>query len=162
MTEQDSESPLDGNDLDDVDLQVINDVDAYGWHVLLIPEEGDLPAFAFSIGLFYTFQHPEILMIGQKIENMHQLINGIGESIRAGATFQDGGSYPDVVEGYDCVFVSVDPTHYDEYLGYAQWFYQSKDFPTLQCVWPDRHSHFPWDPEASDWVRQRQPVLNSV
>src|SRR5262249_36094228 len=157
-----SDPPSQRETLDDTDLQVINDVAEYGWHVILIPEEDDLPPFAFSIGLFHTFQHPEILIIGQKIENMHQIINGIGESIREGATFLENQSYLDVVEGYDCVFVRVAPEYYDEYLGYAQWFYQSKDFPTLQCVWPDRQHHFPWDDDASEWIRRIQPVLNSI
>ena len=147
--------------MDEADLQVINDVAEFGWHVILVPEEEETPAFAFSIGLLHTFKHPEILVVGLPIDTMHQIINGIGESVRAGTTFTEGQRSSEVLADYDCTFVKVAQKYYDDYLGYAQWFYHGKDFPTLQCVWPDREHRYPWHAEAAAWFRTQQPVLAS-
>jgi hypothetical protein len=43
------------------------------------------------------------------------------------------------------MFVEVDPAYYKEYVGYALWMYERPDFPMLQCVWPLKSGHFPWD-----------------
>jgi hypothetical protein len=40
-------------------------------------------------------------------------------------------------------FRKITEEYYRKYLGYAVWFYESLDFPVLQCVWPDKMSRFP-------------------
>ena len=53
----------------------------------------------------------------------------------------------------------MNPVWYHHFLGYANWFYQGEDYPALQCIWPDKNSRFPWDPEFKpDWL-WAQPLL---
>ena len=131
-----------------------------GWAVLAIPEDEEGPPFAYSIGMYRTLGHADVILIGQKIEAMHAIINHIGEQVRGGQRFEDGGVYPDILEGFDVCFRQVPPARYPEYLGYGRWFYKGDDFPVLQCVWPDRQGRFPWDPGAPEGFRARQPVLS--
>jgi hypothetical protein len=141
------------------DRKLISDIEEIGWHVLGIPEDADGPAFAFSVGLFKTFGHAEILMLGLDLDVMHTAINLIGEELRQGRRFSSGESASGFLEGYDVQFRNVDPDYYPAYLGYARWYYQGDDFPVLQCLWPDREGRFPADPGFTDSLRPLQPVL---
>lgn len=51
------------------------------------------------------------------------------------------------------------PGFYQDYFGYALWFYEGPNFPMLQCVWPDQNNRFPWDSEFDAQMVDNQPVL---
>ena len=74
----------------DRDRKLASDVEEFGWHVALIPEDEEGPAFAFSIGLFRKFGHPEVVVFGLGIEAMHEIVNLIGEEVRRGRRFSGG------------------------------------------------------------------------
>jgi hypothetical protein len=138
---------------------LVSDIEEYGWHVLLIPEEDEGPSFAYSVGLFKTFAHPEIVVFGLDVDLMRQMINRIGEEVRAGRCVSHGDSSPGVLEGHDVRFCDVAKEHYREHFGYARWFYRGDEFPVLQCIWPDAAGRFPTDPKSPGWLRNRQPLL---
>jgi len=134
-------------------------IDEFGWHVVLIEAEDDLPPFAFSIGLHRTFQHPEIIMFGMSPRQLHAFINECGHQIKAGKRMPTDQHVHDILEGYPCVFKNVPRDQYYDHVGYARWYYEGDDFPLIQLVWPDRDGRFPWDPAASESFRHRQPAL---
>src|SRR5947209_3318154 len=129
----------------EADQQLLQDVQEVGWHVLLIPEDEEGPAFAFTVGLYHSFQHPEVLIMGLDPGIMHRILNIIGEDAKAGRHYEPEKEYPDILEGYRCAFEEIDKGLYEEYLGYAIWFYRGSAFPALQCVWPDHEGRYPWD-----------------
>lgn len=135
-----------------------SDVEEYGWHVILVPEDGEGPAFAYSVGLFQTFGHPEIIIFGLNVSVMHEIIDGIAEQVKQGRRFTDGEIASGILEGFDVRFCEVARRHYPEYLGCARRFY-GDDFTVLQCLWPDRRGRFPSDPDLPEGLRARQPVL---
>ena len=145
--------------LEPFDRWLLETVRRHGWGVVKVPEDDEGPAFAFSVGLFHAFDHPEVLVIGQKLEAMHGIINHLGERIRDGERFAAGRAYGDVLEGYDCYMLEVDQSHFREYLGTAMWFYDQASFPALQLVWPDRLKRYPWDANAHPSFATTQPVL---
>ena len=59
------------------DAKLLADVQEYGWHVVSIFESDDTPGWAFSIGLFQNFHHPEIVVFGLNEELMPYVINEI-------------------------------------------------------------------------------------
>jgi hypothetical protein len=140
--------------------RVIDDVQRVGWHIIGIQGDSEGPAFSFSFGLFHTFQLPEIIIVGlPKMENMAAIINLIGGEMRTGFCVEDGRESDQILEGYRCIFRRVATDLYPEYLGYAMWFYEYKEFPVLQCVWPDKNHRYPWHPEFTAGLKERQPVL---
>ena len=141
------------------DAQVHADIATYGWHVVEVGEDDEGPGFAFTIGLHKRFDHPELIVFGLPLDTMHVMLNGAGESVRAGRTYAAGQSYDDVLEGYSCTFRPVPRRHYEAYLGYARWYYDGDDFPALQLIWPDREHQYPWGAAADAWIRKAQPVL---
>ena len=141
------------------DEKLLSDVKEYGWHVLKIFEKNQTPGWAFSIGLFENFNHPEIIVFGLNDEVAHYVINAVGEEVRNGKTFAVDGLYSDLIDAYACTFKPVNPVWYHDFLGYANWFYSGDNYPALQCIWPDKNHRFPWEPEFNpNWV-WAQPLL---
>lgn len=134
------------------------DIATYGWHVIMVREDDKGPAFAFTMGLYQHFGHPE-LVFGLPLDTMHVMLNCAGASVRAGGSYLAGQNHDDILEGYSCTFRPVSRQHYEEYLGSACWYYEGDDFPALQLIWPDGEHRYPWAAPADAWIRQAQSVL---
>lgn len=136
----------------------------FGWHVTnvapLAGQEGDL--WSYSTGLFYHFQHPEVLIFNEPTDLRWSMINSIGERVRQGEKFEPGRGYADIVGGGHYVqFRPVDVSHYKDWVNSAIWFYDndSVSFPLLQCFYPDMNGKFPWEPGCEQWAIDQQPQL---
>ncbi len=144
---------------DDRDRKLLADIEEVGWSVLAIWESKNNPGFAYSLGIYYTLDHPEIIIMGLPPKVAHALINTIGDTVRAGQTFEPGQKYDDIADGFPVAFVAMDQKYYREYLGYGRWFYHGSNFPVLQCVWPDKEGIFPWEPGYDSRYFDVQRVL---
>lgn len=142
--------------------KLAGDVRRYGWHVATVSGDDAGPGFAYSVGLFRTLTHPEIIMFGLPRDWLHQHINTIGDAVRGGARFAPGDRVADVLENHECIFVAVPRPRYAAHVGQAIAYYGNTDFPLLQCVWPDRLSRYPWDVDYPDDLREEQPVLGHL
>ena len=80
------------------DEKLVADVKEYGWHVVKIVEKDETPGWAFSVGLYKNFNHPEIVVFGLNDEVAHFLINAIGGEVRAGKRFATDGLYSDFID----------------------------------------------------------------
>ena len=132
------------------------DIQRHGWHVVKVLADDSGPAFAYSIGLFQTFHHPEILMFGFEPDLMHRVINTVGEEVRSGKTFGSDQQSDDILHGYEVEFKSVLPQFFDDLVGTALAYYGGPLFPLLQCVLPDKEHRFPWDGECDGWLKENQ------
>jgi len=133
--------------MDERERKTHADIKEFGWHVLLIPEDEQGPAFAYSVGLQKTFNHPEILVLGLDTNR-----------VKAGTRFLSGQRYQDILEGYDCLFAKVEEKYYRDYFGQAIDFYKGRDFQVLQCIWPDKNGWFPGDAEFPEGLRPKQTL----
>lgn len=147
------------NDMNTGDRKVLSDVKEYGWHVLSVHEDDEGPGFSFTIGLYHTFKHPEVLMMGLDTDFMSGILNNIGDDIKTGMRYEAGKEYPEIVENYKCSFQKIDEKFYVDYLGTAMWFYKGKSFPALQCIYPDMSGHYPWDENVNPALIEMQTVL---
>jgi len=145
--------------MDKSERKVIDDIDRCGWHVVKVMEDQEHPPHAFSIGLYKTFRHPEIIIVGLKLEMMHNVINSIGADVKDGKVYESGKYYPGLLEKFDCWFNNVPCSLYEDYVGYAVWYYKQSSFPLLQCVWPTTQGIYPWELSYPRDLIQRQPVL---
>jgi hypothetical protein len=146
---------------DDHDRKLLADVELHGWHVIGVEEDAEGPAFAYSIGLYRSFGHPEVIAFGLPVRVLHGIINAVGEKVRSGERLEHLDEAGDVLDRYNFACRTVERRHYREYLGYALWFYRGDDFPALQCVWPDSSHRYPRHPEAATAFVRRQPVLSA-
>jgi hypothetical protein len=49
---------------DDHERKALADVQNHGWHVLKVMEDDRGPAFAYTVGLYHSFRHPELIIVG--------------------------------------------------------------------------------------------------
>jgi hypothetical protein len=61
-----------------------SDVERYGWPVALFEKSTATPSFAYTIGLWKTFNHPEIVVFGLPINLLHTILNDAGELVKGG------------------------------------------------------------------------------
>ncbi|MBC8028777.1 MAG: DUF4262 domain-containing protein [Pyrinomonadaceae bacterium] len=145
--------------MDKAERGVVSDVEEYGWSVMRVMEGDQGPGFAFTIGLYHTFKHPEILMIGLDIDFMSRILNNLGDDVKKGVYHEAGKQYSEVVETFLCSFQKIDEKFYRDYLGTAMWFYKGTSFPALQCVYPDMAGRYLWDPDVNPELVEMQPLL---
>lgn len=150
------------SELTDGDKKLISDVENIGWHIIHVMEDETGPGFSYSIGLYKTFNHPEIIVIGLSQDLSQSIINGIGEDIRNGITYSTGQYYREILENVQCLMLQVKKEHYRLHFGYANWFYRSANFPVLQCIYPTVRGIFPWEHDAPKGFTETQPILGEL
>ncbi|MDG4769666.1 DUF4262 domain-containing protein [Solwaraspora sp. WMMD792] len=132
----------------------------YGFHKVgvfsEIPEE---PSFSYSIGLYHTRGHPEIIILGLDIETEFAILDTIAGLIKEGGEFRHGSESSDILSNMAVKFVEFSRSHYGDYLGQAENFYLTDNFPVLMVAWPDRDGVFPWAEGSPEWLMRRQPAL---
>src|SRR5581483_12269175 len=75
-----------------------------GWAVIYIPKEDkEEPEFAYTIGLFYNYNHPELMMIGAHLsaKEYQAVLNAFGTLIKKGDKVEAGKDYKEVIEMKD-------------------------------------------------------------
>jgi len=145
---------------DDGERRAIDDIRKYGVHILHIFDgEGKDPSFSYTVGLWHTHHHPEIIIIGLKEDLRHTLLNNLNYHIGHGRMFTDGLSAKDVLDGYTCYFQEFTEEHFRDYLGWDRWFYEGNNFKAVQMLWPSVHGIYPWDDQASEELKWTQPIL---
>jgi hypothetical protein len=137
-----------------------NDIEQFGWTVLLIESTEYLPSFAYTVGLWKNYRHPEIISFGLTLKTLHLILNTAGELIKAGQLISTNQEYDDFFENVKSKFIGVDNRNVADYFGYAMEFYNNEEFKALQLVWTDRHNNFPWDQHFEQEFKFRQPLLD--
>jgi hypothetical protein len=77
-------------ELAEQEQKVLRDVEGHGWSVMNIREQDGAPGWAFTIGLFENYRHPEVAIFGMQPESRHKILNWIGDNARDGNPFESG------------------------------------------------------------------------
>ncbi|HXU87235.1 MAG TPA: DUF4262 domain-containing protein [Methylomirabilota bacterium] len=146
--------------MDAGEKKALADIEQYGCHVIHVLEDEEGPPFSYSVGVQKTSGAPEVMVIGLKQPIAHFVVNEYNTRVRAGERFLPGSRYDGFLEGFRVQFEVVAAEHFDEYLGWDKWLYGGKNFEALQIIYPTTDGIWPWESGASDWFRQRQPILS--
>ncbi len=148
---------------DQTETLIRENISQYGWHIVIVGEEGDEPGFAYSIGMQETLGHPELFVTGLPGDLMSSIINELGTRIHREKTLALGTRMKGLLEGADCILQRVHKDHFREFFGYARWYYSGDRFEVLQCFWPGKiDGLFPWEPGCDALVQSQQPDLQGV
>lgn len=147
------------HDPDRHEAKALADIETYGLHIISVRAEGELPPFAYSIGIERSLGLPELIVIGLNPALAASVVNACYTQMRSGMSTTPGTRVADLLEGFDCVIGAVSPETYREYMGWALWLYQGPAFRALQIIWPTTKGVFPWDPDANAGMRDWQPLL---
>lgn len=119
-------------------------IQQHGWLVFSVVGETQ-PLYSYTVGLFETFGHPEVVLSGLDMDLAQALLNDIGSTVAQGLVREPEELYNDILSDYPCLFKAVPVTVYEHYFGRALVFYGETTFPVLQCLWPDALKRFPGD-----------------
>jgi hypothetical protein len=136
------------------------DIEKFGWTVMLMEATDYLPSFAYTVGLWKNYNHPEIISFGLTTKTLHLVLNDAGERVKAGQKIEIGKNYDNFFENIDTQFLKVDSRNVSDYFGHAINYYQSTNFPAIQLVWTDRNNKLPWDKEYEEEFDHLQPLLD--
>ena len=150
--------PRRGEPLDAADLRLLAEVSQAGYHVVSGASNAAAPAFAFSVGLFRTFDHPEVAIFGLSADVLEAAIRRVGERVRGGERLEAGDVAHGILDAREVTFRRIAPHHYPARLGHAVWYHGGARFPALQAIWSDG-GLLPWDRWFSRALRDAQPVL---
>ncbi|MFC5270776.1 DUF4262 domain-containing protein [Adhaeribacter terreus] len=140
---------------------IINaDIENNGCHIVVVEADDYLPAFAYTIGLFQTYGHPEIICFGLAPEVLKTLLQDAQKLIKQGKKLIPGYLFPEFLKGFNAQFLRVNPEYYANYFPLAQHFYNFRSFPALQLVWPDKQQKFPWEAGFNADLKFNQPLLD--
>lgn len=141
------------------DAQIVDNVRAYGWHVMGVGG-GDGPAdWAYSIGMGHSLGRPDLCIFGLPLDIMMPIINDAGAVARDERPLAPGEHRDEILNGYDVFIGAVHPTWYRAFFGAGLDFYNHQPAPMLQMFWPDRDGRFPWDQGVGEYCGDSQPLL---
>lgn len=145
---------------DGKDEKLLADIRDYGWHCVLVADEyhpehaeqnaalGPHPiydaAFAYTVGLWLTLSHPELILVG-RWKQAHDILDSAVSLLEDGATFAAGDETDEILNDYPVRFCPVSDQRREELLTYASWANRRRRFEALQLVVPDQHRRWPWD-----------------
>lgn len=118
-----------------------------GWIVIAVGGNEAEPSFAYTIGLWQNYRHPEIIVKALTLRLAHVFLNQLGERVKAGAVIALE-TRDDSVANYPAIFRQVKETN-SRYFGLAQQTYGNAPLEAIQLVWSDKQGKFPWELEFS-------------
>jgi hypothetical protein len=136
-------------------------IEKHGWHVMSVANAADEegPIFSYSTGIFQRLRAPEMLIVGLNAALSASMINHYAAQVAQGASIEAGAFYGGYLEGFDVCFIEAWADARRDFATWADWYYERKPFPILQCVWPTKSGIWPWDGAAEPWFKDMQPLL---
>jgi len=135
-------------------------IEKYGLVINQIEATDYLPSFAYSIGLWQTYKHPEIICFGLSIELMQEIINDVATLIKNGQTIVAGDVNTEIFKDARAAFLPVDKRNMADYFNLAISYYNTDDFPAFQLVWADEADLLPWEAGFDKSLIYYQPLLD--
>jgi hypothetical protein len=145
---------------DDLIVQTKANIDKHGLQVIMVIGSDYSPSFAYSLGLFETYNQPEVICFGLPEKLGHEIINDIAEQIKNGEVIKTYTNYDNIFNGSRAEFVPVDDRNIGDYFGAALNYYDKTKFPAVQLVWTDRNDKFPWEKNFEAEFSHDQPLLD--
>jgi len=141
--------------------RIQGDVRRFGWHGVRVKGREGGGGYLFTVGLWQTYRHPEIVLFAPEEDpsGMLKPLQRVCQAVSQNEVFQAEQTHPKLFDSFPGVFGVVDTGWYDQFLGAAVAYYEGEAFPALQLFWPDRQGLFPWEDDCAPSVRAWQPLL---
>jgi len=117
------------------------------------------PDSCYTVGLWHSYQHPELIIFGLPTERAHHLLAQAAQQIRDGQRWTLGEELCTLTQDHALRLQAVGEVHHRDYLSYNRWFYRGDGFRAWQLVWPDPDGNFPGHPEFLPHLQRVQPDL---
>jgi hypothetical protein len=149
--------------MNEYEQNLLKHIEQFGCSVTSVFDpEGEDPPFSYSIGVAKSCGAPELIVVGLDSKLGHALVNLYNERAQAGERFLPGVPYTGFLEGFPVQFVPVTREHRETHMLSACWLHGGSSFEALQLIWPSTEGAWPWEPDASEWLRANQPLLSEA
>jgi len=127
-------------------LDISRNIQKYGFHMVRISPEAEHYGryFVYSIGLFESLGHPEIMVFLYNKDTALELINLVANEVISGGRI-DLNTPDDRFSSVPVIFKEIDKSNFEEYLGIGVDYYNGTEFNCYQMFWPDIDGVYPWD-----------------
>jgi hypothetical protein len=119
-----------------------------GYAIVTNMSSGDLPNYAFTVGLEKTFGHPELCIAGLAPEVMRTLLIDAAQLVKFGDTFEGGSRHYGLLDGYPVAICELEggSTEVKRLFEAASAVYGlDMNIRVLQLYMPDASGLFPWE-----------------
>lgn len=140
--------------------QIKAHIKKFGLSVITVESTEYLPSFAYSIGLWETYKHPEIICFGLDTQTLHAIINDVAELIKSAENINPNLEYQNIFQSNRAIFLKIDNKNIEDYFGVAIEYHDSTQFDALQLIWTDRNNKFPWEVNFEKEFKYAQPLLD--
>jgi hypothetical protein len=86
--------------------------------------------FTYTVGLTYTFEHPEIVLVGSW-QHAALYLNLVGQMVESGQRFAAGATTDELLDGFTVRFGPVGDAPRPDLLTWADWAAQGQPFEAL-------------------------------
>ena len=148
----------------DFEEGILKNIKKHGFQYNIIsdPDKKE-PMFAYTIGFWATYNHPEIIVFGLHSSVVKAIFATMSEHLtKHEKHYELDKSYLEFIEGFECTFKPVPREKSIEYLLSSKWLYGKAEFPVMQLVFQDEDHQYPWDVNASERFRRNQPILGFI
>lgn len=131
----------------DVIQRMEDNIAEFGFSVISVFAGEETPSFSYTVGLFESKGHPEIIMAGFEPSLMQKLLQDTGVRVLNDlGTYSDGDFALEIIEGYP-VAIKNPPVGslIKNPFTMATRHYGSDPFKMVQMFLPDAAGLFPWD-----------------
>ncbi len=147
---------------DRIEEKILSSIKNHGAYIAHVLGDEEHVRFSYTIGLYESYLHPEIIIIGLKHELSQILLSNMAYEIKEGKTFTTEEYHKGILDNFLCYFGDVPKSKYKEYVGLAIWFYEGYKFPLVQCVPPTVKGKFPWDKDFPNDARVFLQVITEI
>src|SRR5262245_13419052 len=98
--------------------KLLGDIAPHGWQCVNVLEVGEEGPYSFTVGLFHTHRHPELVIFGLKADVAHKILSLAVEGLACGERLDLNMPTDELLVGYSCCFVEVPTSEYHEYVGF--------------------------------------------
>lgn len=141
--------------------KLLEDVGENGLHIAHVPETDELPEYSYTVGMWHSFEQPEVVVFGLPKDVADELLNALADDAAEGKTFLAGSKHDGVLVGYPARFLGVPAEQATTHLPLVAWAYEDAATPAVQLVWPDKQGRWPWDPDVRQGFAAQQPVIGT-
>ncbi len=138
---------------------ILAQVGSAGWAVPGVPGDGSTPPWAYSIGLWASYGHPDIAVFGRPLTHLAVIAKTLCKRV-ADEDFLSAGAEIDDVCRSRLAMRDIHPSWRlttlfhasDQFHGYIR-------PPMFQVAWADRDGNLPWERRFEPALANAQPML---
>ena len=99
---------------------LLANIDEFGWHCVNVSEHDGHPPWAYTIGLYHSWNEAEFIIIGRSRATSGRILHELAARSEAGEAPNLAEPTLELIPGQLCLFVEVAARHYPEYVPFGR------------------------------------------